>query len=232
MTPMRLARSFVALLAAAAVLPVPARAVETEVRIEDNFYFPVFKVVFVGTRAVWTNRGADQHTVTFYDDAPESFDSSPAVTTTCNDFNPLTQEDCIEPGDSVSFTFDEPGTYDYYCKVHSAGEIPPDPDAPATEQPCGMCGRVVVKVEKTPSPRARPTPPIASTPSETASPSPTATPRGSGSPAGTASPDDDAVAAGDDQDDGSGTRAVAAFVLILALAGAGYVTWRRFIARP
>jgi len=224
-------RFLAAILAAALAVPLPAGAAEeASVRIDDNFFFPVFRVVFVDTEVTWVNQGSSQHTVTFYDG---SFDSSPNTNDTCNDPNPLVEHDCLEPGQRAGpHTFTAPGTYDYYCKIHSSGDTEPDPDVPAREQPCQMCGRIEVRVEETPEPR--PVESRTANPPPVQSPEPSEEPRESADPTPTSTALlDDSPLAGRDQDDGgSGSaRAVAAFVLILALSGAGYVTWRKFLAR-
>jgi plastocyanin len=63
-----------------------------------------------GTTVTWTNTGAAPHTVT-------------------GDF---ADSGLIEPGKTFSFTFDEPGTFDYACALHPqmVGAIVVDPDAP------------------------------------------------------------------------------------------------------
>ena len=55
----------------------------------------------VGTTVVWQNLDGYAHTVTSTDDAPVAFDSSG-----------------LAEGDRFEFTFDEPGTYAYFCQIH------------------------------------------------------------------------------------------------------------------
>lgn len=58
----------------------------------------------VGTEIIWTNNDGPSHTITSGNpsDGPDGiFDSS-----------------MLASGDSFSFTFEEPGTYDYFCMVH------------------------------------------------------------------------------------------------------------------
>jgi plastocyanin len=57
--------------------------------------------VAVGTTVVWENLDGYAHTVTSTDDAPAAFDSSG-----------------LADGDRFEFTFDEPGTYPYFCQIH------------------------------------------------------------------------------------------------------------------
>jgi plastocyanin len=68
----------------------------------DNFKFePAELTVPVGTTVKWTNRDDVPHTATSKDE-PRTFDSK-----------------SLDTDDSYSFTFTKPGTYSYYCKVHT-----------------------------------------------------------------------------------------------------------------
>jgi plastocyanin len=79
-------------------------------------YKPEEISVEVGTTVIWTNNGAQDHTVTDKDGA---FDSGN-----------------MDPGDQFKFTFKKPGVYDYNCtphpwmegtvKVHEPGKPPPE----------------------------------------------------------------------------------------------------------
>ena len=67
----------------------------------DNFtYGPAMLTVAAGTKVTWMNDDADPHTVTSTAD-PKLFKSPP-----------------LDTGDSFSFTFDKPGTYQYFCSLH------------------------------------------------------------------------------------------------------------------
>ena len=57
-----------------------------------------------GTTVTWVNKDGDAHTVT-------------AVGT-----KPLFGSNPLDTGDSFSFTFNEPGTYSYFCKIHPTHE--------------------------------------------------------------------------------------------------------------
>jgi plastocyanin len=81
-----------------------------QVQAFDDFFRPENITVTVGTRIDWINVGKKKHTVT----NDTLFDSDLLV------------------GQTFSFTFDKPGTYQYYCVVHS--ESPTD----------GMVGTVTV----------------------------------------------------------------------------------------
>jgi plastocyanin len=73
---------------------------EVTVRMEDNFFAPANITVEPGTTVTWVQSGNNSHSTTSYDGL---WDSG------------------IIPGGSggsFSFTFQEPGTYDYFCIPH------------------------------------------------------------------------------------------------------------------
>ncbi|HYL47658.1 MAG TPA: cupredoxin family copper-binding protein [Candidatus Limnocylindrales bacterium] len=82
---------------------IPAPATQTQsaavaVRI-DNFSFgPQEITVAPGTKVTWTNRDDIPHTV---------------VST-----NQLFKSKALDTDDQFSFTFDKPGTYEYFCSIH------------------------------------------------------------------------------------------------------------------
>lgn len=97
------------LLTAAALLLLtsPAAAQSTvEVDIQDSNFAPADVTVEVGDTVMWTQTGMLPHSVTADDGA---FDSSPDC---------AGGSECMVEGDTFSFTFDEPGEYAYYCRVH------------------------------------------------------------------------------------------------------------------
>jgi|SRR5215472_17404710 len=68
----------------------------------NNFKFePAIITVASGTKVTWVNKDEEPHTV-MSADAGKSF-KSPALDT----------------DDSFSFTFDKPGSYKYFCSIHS-----------------------------------------------------------------------------------------------------------------
>lgn len=78
----------------------------------DNFKFtPVSLTVPAGTTVVWSNRDDLPHTVV---ERNQKFKSK-----------------ALDTGDSYSFTFSEPGTYEYFCGLHPK-----------------MVGKVVVETKK------------------------------------------------------------------------------------
>ncbi|MFA9563914.1 MAG: plastocyanin/azurin family copper-binding protein [Acidimicrobiales bacterium] len=73
----------------------------------DDAYSPRELTVAAGTEVTWTNADAVVHTVT-------AGDSDGRVGTPSG----LFESGDMEQGDTFSFTFDEPGTYPYYCIPH------------------------------------------------------------------------------------------------------------------
>jgi plastocyanin len=88
----------------------------TQVMIENFAYNPVDITVPVGTTVTWVNQDSVGHTVTEGDpNSPKPanlrvFDSSGEGLTG--------KVALIGPGQSWSYTFTTPGTYEYYCIVH------------------------------------------------------------------------------------------------------------------
>jgi plastocyanin len=83
---------------AGTITTAPAPGADTEVSIENFEYIPETITVAAGTRVVWTNQDSIQHTVTHRNDL---FDSG-----------------LMGRGESFSYTFNEPGEYEYYCIPH------------------------------------------------------------------------------------------------------------------
>jgi plastocyanin len=94
--------------------PTSSSSPSAVVEMVDSAYDPIRAGASSGATVRWENRDSYEHTVTatrFHDAAASwSFDES------------------VAGGESVDFTFDEPGVYEYYCTVH--GE--------------SMCGAVLV----------------------------------------------------------------------------------------
>jgi plastocyanin len=109
--------SFVALLVFAPT--AWAQGQEVTVRMEDNFFSPANITVEPGTTVTWVQNGNNPHTTTSY--------------------NGLWDSGMIEGGSggTFSFTFEEPGTYDYFCIPH---------------EEMGMVGSVTVSGGTTASP--------------------------------------------------------------------------------
>jgi plastocyanin len=80
-----------------ALLAAPAGAADVKVGI-DNFTFnPKVVTVKAGTTVTWTNNDDIPHTVA----DPQKFRSK-----------------ALDTGDTYSFTFTTPGSYDYFCSLH------------------------------------------------------------------------------------------------------------------
>jgi plastocyanin len=79
-----------------------AQGQEVTVRMEDNFFDQANITVEPGTTVTWVQSGDNSHTTTSYDG--------------------LWDSGMIEGGTdgTFSFTFEEPGTYDYFCIPHEA----------------------------------------------------------------------------------------------------------------
>lgn len=116
-------RRFVIIVVAIAALALGAfgfmgaGAATAHVTLVDNAFQPKQITVTQGDAVVWTDNGSNPHTVTADNGA---FDSSGGGSAT------------LSSGQTFSFTFNQPGTYAYHCKIHGAsGGI-------------GMSGTVVV----------------------------------------------------------------------------------------
>jgi amicyanin len=70
----------------------------TQVTIANFAYAPSNIQVSVGTTVTWTNQDSAPHTVTFK--------------------NGMKDSGLLRQGQSFSYTFTTPGTFDYYCTVH------------------------------------------------------------------------------------------------------------------
>jgi plastocyanin len=220
-------RIFLAILLAASTAGIltASGAQDRGVRVDDNIFDPSFVVVEAGTTVVWQNVGSQGHSVTPQRGSSEPRDSNPECAT-------LTFIACMQPGERYSWTFERPGTYTYYCRVHGDSTAAPDPNAAPDEQPCGMCG--IVKVAAGPAASPTPTAIASPTPKKTATPraGPSVTPSAAPtlSPSGTvaASPTGRERARGEGA--GDGARVGLAVLGAVVLGGAGYLVWRSFIA--
>ena len=110
----------------------PTAAATHAVDIGDGFFGPGAVTVTVGDTVTWTNADDSPHTVT----SDGAFDSGN-----------------VEPGQSFSHTFTEPGTYTYVCQYHdemvatitvveaaNAPAAPAAPDTPASAAPAPAGG--------------------------------------------------------------------------------------------
>ena len=92
--------------AAAETGPAPA-----EIKIDNFSFTPPILTVQPGTKVTWTNRDDIPHNIVSSD---QKFKSKP-----------------LDTDDAYSFTFNEPGTYQYFCGLHPK-----------------MVGKVVVEAKK------------------------------------------------------------------------------------
>jgi plastocyanin len=74
------------------------------IAIKDNFFDPANITVAVGRPVIWRHQGTATHTVT-------------SGTPTSNS-GALFDSGALNPGGGFQFTFNSPGTYPYYCRVH------------------------------------------------------------------------------------------------------------------
>ena len=70
---------------------------------DDRCYIPSLIVIEKGKQVTWVNEDSAFHSITsgFYDTPTDLFDSGH-----------------LDPFESYSLTFDETGTYDYFCTLH------------------------------------------------------------------------------------------------------------------
>lgn len=103
----------------------PVAAKPEEIKMLDFSFSPDEVAVAAGTKVTWVNAGSALHTVTARD---QSFDSGFKAA-----------------GERFAFTFDTPGTYDYFCVIHpqmtgsiavasATGAVPPAADTPVPDQ--------------------------------------------------------------------------------------------------
>jgi plastocyanin len=90
--------STLALLAMLILVPNAGAQESRTVYIRDFYFSPGSITVEPGTTVTWVNQGQAPHTATQTDGA---FDSG-----------------TLQPGESYSYTFNQAGTYAYYCQIH------------------------------------------------------------------------------------------------------------------
>jgi len=124
---------------------LPVSAADDTVEIQDNQYAPASITVAPGTMVTWTQTGNLPHSVT--SDAPltsdDSFDSHPG----CSFATGPIPGACMATGDMFQHTFENVGSFAYYCRVHGgAGGV-------------AMSGVIIVEVPDETSPPPPPPPP-------------------------------------------------------------------------
>ncbi len=82
---------------------MPTKVSRPGCEINDNCYIPSQIVIKEGKQVTWINKDSAFHSVTsgFYDVPSDLFDSG-----------------YLDPSESYTLTFDEVGTYDYFCTLH------------------------------------------------------------------------------------------------------------------
>jgi plastocyanin len=84
------------------VLPAWSQTVSTgAISINDFAFKPQTITVKAGTTVTWTNKDGTQHGI-----------ASPN--------NAFARSKALNPNDSYSFTFTTPGTYNYFCFIHTS----------------------------------------------------------------------------------------------------------------
>ena len=86
--------------------PAASESAEVRVRIRNSSYDPTELTIPAGTEVTFLNADGFTHTVT------EGTDGQPVD-------DPIVDEE-IDQNGSVSVIFDEPGTYNITCKIHSS----------------------------------------------------------------------------------------------------------------
>ncbi|HEX6236038.1 MAG TPA: plastocyanin/azurin family copper-binding protein [Acidimicrobiales bacterium] len=97
------------------VEPVVIDTDPAEVTALDNTFVDQVVQVSAGTTVRWTNQGRQDHDIAPVE--PDGWGVEP---------------DEFGPGDVYEYSFDEPGTYEYYCTLHGTAER-------------GMIGTVIVE---------------------------------------------------------------------------------------
>lgn len=105
--------ALVAAVAVATLLPMGAALAQQGANVEvvDDAFVPETVEIEAGGTVNWSQTGSNPHTVT---DDDGRFDSHPD----CNSFADAGAGNCMSSGDTYSQTYDEPGEYPYYCKIH------------------------------------------------------------------------------------------------------------------
>lgn len=80
----------------------PLEGDSVEILALDNVFDPEAARVAAGTEVTFVNNGRNDHNV-----IPEDEDAEWRV-----------EAEDFRPGDEASYTFDEPGTYRFYCSIH------------------------------------------------------------------------------------------------------------------
>ncbi|RLM91086.1 plastocyanin/azurin family copper-binding protein [Haloarcula sp. Atlit-7R] len=124
-TVLRLGTATMATLSTAGCLGGQSSSAQTVTMPGDLTFDPKTATSKPGESVTWTNESDIEHTVTAYEDeipdaaayfASGGFESERAAR------NRIT-EGLIAPGESYEHTFDQPGTYGYFCIPHEGSEM-------------------------------------------------------------------------------------------------------------
>jgi plastocyanin len=83
---------------------------------EGQRFEPAELTTTVGSTVTWTNDSSESHTVTAYDTAEVYFASGGA--TSEDEARDAVADGLLDDGETFEFTFEEPGTYQYFCIPH------------------------------------------------------------------------------------------------------------------
>jgi plastocyanin len=86
------------------------------VAIKDFIYTPTNLEIAAGTTVTWTNQDTAQHTSTHAATGSIQFNADGTFNLAGSAFNVIENEN----GGGGSYTFTEPGTYQYFCLWHNA----------------------------------------------------------------------------------------------------------------
>ena len=121
-TVLRLSTATLATLSAAGCLNGQSSPIQTVTMPDDLTFEPKTTTIEPEETVTWTNESDIQHTVTAYEDeipdeaayfASGGFESERAARNRVN-------EGLIAPGEDYEHTFDQPGTYGYFCIPHES----------------------------------------------------------------------------------------------------------------
>jgi plastocyanin len=84
--------------------------------LEGHRFDPGIAVVSAGTTVTFANESEEAHTVTAVDGVPRYFASGGFASE--DEARDDLSDGLVAPGESYEVTFDEPGTYDYFCIPH------------------------------------------------------------------------------------------------------------------
>lgn len=124
-TVLRLGATTLATLSTAGCLNGQSSSSQTVTMPDNHTFEPKTTTINTGETVTWTNESDIQHTVTVYEDeipeeaayfASGGFESERAARNRVN-------EGLIAPGEDYEHTFDQSGTYGYFCIPHESSRM-------------------------------------------------------------------------------------------------------------